>query len=375
MRSEDGGGITISNVKLHAPHIWVERPLLTVEEGRSFEFVLRRNFTGPIGFVRYSVVFGTASPADIVPATDGVLVFNSSDESQRVRIAAIDDPIRENPETLRLVLDISGLEPLFWSGRTETEVTILDNDAFGDREFPNDEGGPIPEFPAECIPGPADEPCWPWPFPGPFPIPASPVPPFFEDFRIRVRGLSHPRPEDLLIWVQAPNGAATILLAGLGGVEPIENVDLLFSMTAAPIEPDALLSSGIFGPSVNPNLPLPIPQGVALGQLLGEGQGDWNLFLYDLSGVAPPEAGIEGWALSYSVELAPSLHVEKTPNGIELSWDTALSEGWSLAESPNLQSPWTPLQDQPFLSPNQDRWILPVVPTLPKNFYGFFQQE
>ena len=83
---------------------------------------------------------------------------------------------------------------------------------------------------------------------------------------------------------------------------------------------------------------------------------------------------VQGLGLRFCRDWCPSgvyfgLLGQKTVNGIELSWETGVSEGWSVEESPDLQIPWKAMQGQPSLSPNQDRWILPVARILPRNFY------
>lgn len=374
VRAEDGAGITISGIKVLAHRMWVRRTELTVSEGRSFDFIIQRNFSQGVGFVRYSVVYESASSADLVSVGDGVVVFQNGETVASERIATFDDSHREPNETLRVVVG-SDLSHLFWAGRRESRVTILDNDAFAHRRIDpnNHQRIPIPGFPNDCRPGPADEPCWPWPFPGPRPIPGSPIPPVFEDFHVRVEGLSHPRPRDLLLWVQAPNGNATILMAGVGGEEPVEGVNLVFSTQGAPLGLEEGIQSGIVSPSIHPNVELPIPPGGSLLDLIAnaprKNQGNWELHVYDLSGESE-EASIETWALEFLVETAPKMQIHLLDKDkVQVSWEAAQSEGWKLHQSGNLRDPWTEVNGEPVLSEDGQWWTMLVEQDKSESFF------
>lgn len=373
--AEDGAGITIRDIKVLAHRMWVRRTELSVSEGRSFDFVIQRNFSQGAGFVRYSVVYESASSADLVSVGDGVVVFQEGELVASERIRTFDDSHREPNETLRLVVG-SDLSHLFWGGRTQSRITILDNDAFAHRRIDpdNHQRIPIPGFPDDCIPGPADEPCWPWPFPGPRPIPGSPIPPIFEDFRIRVEGLSHPRPSDLLLWVRSPNGLATILMAGVGGEDPIEDVDLVFSSRGTPLGLEEGLQNGVIAPSVHPNLPLPIPPGGTLLDLVAnaprKNDGNWELHVYDLSGEEGAEAFVGTWALEFLVERAPKMQIQLLDeDNVQVSWEAAQSNGWKLHQSDHLRAPWTEVDTAPILSEDEQWWTAQLPRDKAESFF------
>ena len=53
------------------------------------------------------------------------------------------------------------------------------------------------------------------------------------DVAVELRGLSHERPSDLDVWLQAPDGTVVTLLSDVGGEEPMTDVDLLVAADGA----------------------------------------------------------------------------------------------------------------------------------------------
>ena len=113
---------------------------------------------------------------------------------------------------------------------------------------------------------------------------------------VELHGLSHERPSDLDVWLQAPDGTVVTLLSDVGGDEPLTDVDLLIAADGA----DA--GGGSFPLRVKPTDREPDLQRkdgqppASLADLAGvEADGEWRLLIADDE---PGATGrLESWTL------------------------------------------------------------------------------
>jgi subtilisin-like proprotein convertase family protein len=160
--------------------------------------------------------------------------------------------------------------------------------------------GPIP-IPAAGTEGPAS--------PYPSTITLAGVAGTVESVEVTLDNFSHTFPSDLMILLQAPSGATTVLSAYCGGSSDAVDVDLTFVAGGAAL-PDGALSSGTFAPtecfpSGDLAAPAPAgPYGTGFGALFGgTPNGDWRLFIEDQAAI---DAGdLEGWSLQVTTNTAP----------------------------------------------------------------------
>jgi subtilisin-like proprotein convertase family protein len=130
-----------------------------------------------------------------------------------------------------------------------------------------------------------------------------------ESVEVTLDNFSHTFPSDLMILLQAPSGATTVLSAYCGGSSDVVDVDLVFVAGGTPL-PDGLLTSGTFAPtecfpSGDLAAPAPAgPYGTGFGALFGgTPNGDWHLWIEDQAGA---DAGdLEGWSLRVNTNTAP----------------------------------------------------------------------
>jgi hypothetical protein len=108
--------------------------------------------------------------------------------------------------------------------------------------------------------------------------------------RVRISGFSHTWPDDVDIFLMAPNGRVVTLMSDAGGSLDAVNAELLFSDAATATLPDAAqITSGTYLPTnyegnINDTLPPGIvgAPGSSLNALLsGSISGDWKLFVTD----------------------------------------------------------------------------------------------
>lgn len=121
--------------------------------------------------------------------------------------------------------------------------------------------------------------------------------------RIRVRGFTHERPQDVDMLLVGPNNQACWLMSDVGGTTPVSGLDLFFDDDAAtPLPPNTTFAAGPYRPS-NPDnseiLPPPAPQTMSMATLSvfngRDPNGAWSLYLVD--DLAGALGGITGWDL------------------------------------------------------------------------------
>jgi subtilisin-like proprotein convertase family protein len=130
-----------------------------------------------------------------------------------------------------------------------------------------------------------------------------------ESVEVTLDNFSHTFPSDLMIMLQAPSGATTVLSAYCGGSSDAVDVDLTFVAggTALPSGP---WSSGTFAPtecspSGDLSAPAPAgPYGTGFGALFGGSpNGDWRLWIDDQAAIDTGD--LEGWSLRVHTNTAP----------------------------------------------------------------------
>lgn len=111
------------------------------------------------------------------------------------------------------------------------------------------------------------------------------------DVQVNLVNFSHNAPDDVDLMLVAPNGKKVILMSDVGGGNPVSNLNLFISDSAAASFPDSsAISSGTFKPTnFEPGDVFPAPGGAADGARLsslngGPANGTWRLLLVDDNG-------------------------------------------------------------------------------------------
>jgi subtilisin-like proprotein convertase family protein len=127
--------------------------------------------------------------------------------------------------------------------------------------------------------------------------------------QVHIHGLSHDRPSDLHLLLVSPGGSAIMLMAGVGGVTPTEQLELTFRDDAsAYLEQN--ISNGAYRPSDASTSsmldPAPKrPYSDLLAALVGEDpNGTWQLYARDARSTNSGQIS-DGWSLSITTS-APS---------------------------------------------------------------------
>ncbi len=126
------------------------------------------------------------------------------------------------------------------------------------------------------------------------------------DLNVNLFGLSHTYPDDILLVLEGPTGAAVSLMSDAGDYHDVSSIDFSFDDEAAGKIPDlGPLTAGSYQVSQHnapETLPSPAPNigfGGDLSMFDGlDPTGDWNLFVFDeASGDGGSFAG--GWSLTF----------------------------------------------------------------------------
>jgi subtilisin-like proprotein convertase family protein len=149
------------------------------------------------------------------------------------------------------------------------------------------------------------------------------------DVDVTLHGFQHDFPPSLDLLLVAPGGQSVLLMEGVGGSQPVDDLTLTFDDAGSALSERQPVGSGTFRPSSNagdgfgyngPTPSAPPPHGSSLGLLSGsDPNGTWELFAFDDSGEATGEiAG--GWSLALEV-------------GVGGSGDVVFSDDFSLTDS------------------------------------------
>jgi subtilisin-like proprotein convertase family protein len=111
------------------------------------------------------------------------------------------------------------------------------------------------------------------------------------DLNVVINGLSHTFPSDIGILLVGPGGQKVVLMDGVGGINPITNVNLIFDDEAASKISDSTISSGSFKPTNAFPSDTFDPPALAAGPYASSlsvfdntfANGTWSLFVKDFS--------------------------------------------------------------------------------------------
>ena len=112
------------------------------------------------------------------------------------------------------------------------------------------------------------------------------------DINVVINGLSHTFPSDIGILLVGPGGQKVVLMDGVGGFNPVTNVNLIFDDEAASGISSSTLSSGSFKPTnAFPGADTFAPPTLAGGPYASSlsafdntsANGTWSLFIKDFS--------------------------------------------------------------------------------------------
>lgn len=151
---------------------------------------------------------------------------------------------------------------------------------------------------------------------------------------VTLTGLSHNFPDDLDIFLEAPNGQQRDLMSDAGGgfSIPEPGVDLVFDDTAPTTIPDnAQITSGTYKPYDWPNTVtgLAAPEASVPNALAGlystAPNGTWKLWLAD--DAAGNTGSLDDWALSITTTTPAATVVDTLPSGT--TFVSASGTGWS----------------------------------------------
>jgi subtilisin-like proprotein convertase family protein len=131
------------------------------------------------------------------------------------------------------------------------------------------------------------------------------------DVDVRLNAISHDDPDEIQVLLVGPGGQTAIVMAGLGGEEPVAGVTLRLDDEAAAPLPDAISQSGVYRPTNDTgsaiafNAPAPSVTSTNAALSVFDGtppNGTWNLFVQDAH--RPSEAGVfaGGWALEITTK-------------------------------------------------------------------------
>lgn len=132
--------------------------------------------------------------------------------------------------------------------------------------------------------------------------------------QVSLNNFSHNSPDDVDLMLVAPNGSKVVLMSDVGGSNPVTNLNLFFSDSAAASLPDnSTIASGSYKPTdFEPNDTFPAPGGSPTGSRLSAlngsiANGAWQLCLVDDTG---NNAG--------SIDGGWTLFVQSSPDAISI---------------------------------------------------------
>lgn len=133
--------------------------------------------------------------------------------------------------------------------------------------------------------------------------------------RVKLNGLSHTWPNDLDIFLMAPDGKVSALVSDAGGRTDIVNVNLVFDDTAETVIPEVdQITSGSYRPANYAEAEALPPGGTnSVGANLtalvaGGVNGDWKLFIRD--DVDGDLGSIASWAMSFEPSIPPLINYQ-----------------------------------------------------------------
>lgn len=132
------------------------------------------------------------------------------------------------------------------------------------------------------------------------------------DVNVRLTGISHDDPEEIQVLLVGPGGRTAVVVADVGGEEPVAEVTLRLDDEATEPLADAMLASGAYRPTneaggaIAFNAPAPaVTSGnAALSVFDGtRASGTWRLFVQD--DAEPSEAGVVagGWEIEITTKV------------------------------------------------------------------------
>ena len=131
------------------------------------------------------------------------------------------------------------------------------------------------------------------------------------DVNLTLRGFSHTRPDDVEVFLVAPDGRNAILMSDRGGSDDADELTLTFDdQAAAPIPDAGPLVSGSFQPNntgVGDEFPSPAPEPSGSEELSvfngDDPDGKWKLFILDDAGEGGSGVIADGWRLEIEAKV------------------------------------------------------------------------
>jgi serine/threonine protein kinase/subtilisin-like proprotein convertase family protein len=150
------------------------------------------------------------------------------------------------------------------------------------------------------------------------------------DVEVTLHGFQHESPPSLDLLLVAPGGQSVLLMEGVGGFQPVDDLTLTFDDAGSALLERQPVGSGTFRPSSNagdgfgyngPTPSAPPPHGSSLAVLNGtDPNGTWELFAFDDSGEATGEiAG--GWSLDLELGDADEVVFSDDFSLTDSGWD------------------------------------------------------
>ncbi len=179
-------------------------------------------------------------------------------------------------------------------------------------------GGVIADTNSDAITIPSDAPANASIFPTTLTFAATSIPTPPTALRVTLTGLTHSFPNDLDIFLMAPNGQVAVVMSDAGGSGPgVSNVDLTFSDAASSAVPDGPASGTYLPTDITVGDPDTLPPGMVgplasnLNALLAGGtEGEWKLFVSDDTG--GEGGGLTSWSLEFDYTPGPIGKVKVT---------------------------------------------------------------
>ncbi len=163
---------------------------------------------------------------------------------------------------------------------------------------------------------------------------------------VTLDGLTHTAPDDIDTLLVSPAGKKVILMSDVGGVNPVNNVRLVFDQFGRGLPDDGQIISGTYQPADfevgNDVFPAPAPTGPyanSLQEFIGSNpNGDWKLYIVD--DTTGNSGSLEfGWSLR--IETAPTIVLDATslnapvgsPTYVEYPEDNSYSIRFTIGDS------------------------------------------